>query len=146
MIITHYWIEKENRIVEHNQEIFNGTLEALRRQLEQQHGSTVFFRFKEPTRIKTALSIFEVVCNVYQVTQQQIESCNRLRSLSDARKAFTYVYYKNIGEHPTKVADILKQDHSTTIAQYKSACDLIETDKEFRKKIDSIEDELLLSL
>ena len=84
--------------------------------------------------------IGEIVCDVFQVTLEQLQSKKRYRELVDARKAFFYYSVdlkkkKELPESLKKIGAMLGKDHSTVIHSVTEAKNLLICDQDFKRKM-----------
>lgn len=84
--------------------------------------------------------LMQVVCNVFDINEEQLVSAARKRQFVEARKAFSYFASKKLGYTLSVIGkDMLKKrDHSTVIHAIKSCQDLYDTDPVFQNKIDTV--------
>ena len=74
-----------------------------------------------------------VVCQVYQITPDDIYSRIRKQHILYARHTFNYVCRKTLGMSLDSIGRIINRDHSTIIHSVRQTQDLIDYDRNFAK-------------
>ena len=86
--------------------------------------------------------ILELVCIEFGVTITLLKSKSRLRSITDARKAYCYIMRRHTSEVLSAIGREVNNKHSTVAHNIKSASDLIEVGDFIKSKIERIEKQL----
>lgn len=87
------------------------------------------------------LSIKKTVCKHYKITEQQFDSGTRLRKVSEARKVTYYLLKKLLKHTHVEIGLMFKINQSYISYCCKSIKNLQETDKKFKLKLESIEED-----
>lgn len=74
-----------------------------------------------------------VVCQVYNITPDDIYSKNRTQHILYARHTFNYICRRTLTMSLESIGRIINRDHSTIIHSVKQTQDLIEYDRNFAK-------------
>lgn len=85
----------------------------------------------------TSEKLMPIICEVFEVTEDQIKGRSRKPKYVDARNAFSFLMFMN-GAKETwqKLGDIINRKHCSVYQQYVRAQTFIQIDKQFRMKID----------
>ena len=88
--------------------------------------------------------IVYTVCDIMNVTQEEIASKSRLRKLSVARCLISYFLRRDTSMSLLDIGNLIGgRDHSTVIYQIKQYKDLYATDKQFRSLADKIQSRIV---
>ena len=87
--------------------------------------------------------IQKVVCDYFKIDNEQFLSSSRKRELVQARQISMYLS-RNYTKNSLAVIGLQtgKRDHATVLHAYNTVCDLIDTDRYFRKYVGDIEKQL----
>jgi len=95
-----------------------------------------------PNLTQLELKLTLLICEIHNVTYDQLFSANRTGEVVDARRQLTSFFYTYLAYTYTHVATIFGKDHSTIIHNVRTHQDLLETDPayvlKFGKFMDSI--------
>lgn len=87
--------------------------------------------------------IQDVVCNYFKIEPEKFLSSSRKRELVQARQIAMYLSRNHTSESLSTIgAKIGGREHATVLYAYKTVCDLLDTDRTFRKFVGDIEDRL----
>ncbi len=78
------------------------------------------------------------VCSIYNITKKDIKANVRFREIVEARKIVMYILHKHYKMSSTATGKIFKKDHSTVLHACKSVLGLMEFDKEFNNRVNSL--------
>ena len=88
--------------------------------------------------------IVYTVCELMNVTQEEIASKSRLRKLSVARCLISYFLRRDTSMSLLEIGNVIGgRDHSTVIYQINQYKDLYTTDKHFRSLADKVQSRLV---
>lgn len=88
-------------------------------------------------------NIIRTVCSYFNVSADQIQSSSRKREIVQARQTAMYFASKLTNETLTTIGTAIgKRNHATVLHACKTVSDLKETDKQFRRFIEELEDKL----
>lgn len=88
-------------------------------------------------------SIVYTVCEILNVTQEEIASKSRLRKLSVARCLISYFLRRDTSMSLLEIGKVLGgRDHSTVLYQVNQYNDLYKGDKQFRSIADKVQSRL----
>lgn len=82
--------------------------------------------------------IVDNVCKVFEVSRTQLRSKRRFRHIIDARSTLCYILHKKKNKSSVFVSKYLNLNHTTILHHCKNVEGLIETDKDFKKKLDKL--------
>jgi len=85
--------------------------------------------------VRTKEIILEKVCEVFDVTKQDVIGISRLRYIVDAKTAICYILRVQNNMTITSIGEYLKLHHASVLHHCTKAKQLIETDKEFLNKM-----------
>lgn len=91
-----------------------------------------------PSPKKEKENVLNSVCKVFGVTAEDIKSETRIRKVVDARRALIYILCSQRRFTLVEIGKFVNRGHATTIYHNREAVNMIETDKEFKQKIDGL--------
>ncbi len=83
--------------------------------------------------------IINIILKHYKIKRKELVSRSRKRELVEARQVFFHFAYQRLDISLAKMGAILLRDHSTVIHSIHKVQEYIETDKQFREKLNEIE-------
>ena len=92
---------------------------------------------------QTVKSIRDLVCTTLNISAENLISNSRKREIVQARQIAMYFAKKYTKDSLTNIGNVIgKRNHATVLHACKTVQDLIETDKNFRRTIEEIENQL----
>jgi chromosomal replication initiator protein len=88
-------------------------------------------------------SIVDVVCQFFGITKEQMQSASRKREIVQARQVAMFFANKLTEETLTTIGTTIgNRNHATVLHACKTVTDLMETDKQFRRNVEELEQKL----
>jgi chromosomal replication initiator protein len=83
--------------------------------------------------------IFEIICESYNVTEDEVKSDCRKRTLVEPRQIIMFFLYKKTARKLKSIGELMNRDHSSVIYANNTVQDLMDTNKIYKLKIESFE-------
>lgn len=130
MKITGYYIEKQQRFVEHAAEVVNGNVERLRQELEKEHESEIYFKLKEiAVPEEKAQVILNAVCEEFNVEIADLLGETRgQRPVAEARIIASTLIMHFVKPSATAIGKLLNRSHATVLYHIRKCKELEEID------------------
>ncbi|MDR1182572.1 MAG: hypothetical protein LBL13_11400 [Bacteroidales bacterium] len=82
--------------------------------------------------------LLECCANAFGTSAKEIMSSSKRQNLAEARQLYCYIRYRHYGISPEQVGAELGRHRTTAIHSIKTASNLLEVDRNFRKKYNEI--------
>ena len=83
-------------------------------------------------------NVIYYICNVYEVTYEEVKSRTRLSKVVRARQMIAYVLHKIIGMTLSQIGELLSRDHSTIIYSWREVEKFLDFDIELREVLEDV--------
>lgn len=88
--------------------------------------------------IETTKNILSSVCDIFEVEISEVRSKSRVGNLPDSRKAIIYILKKYFKRSISSICKEINKNHCIIAETFRTAEALMQTDKEFKIKMDRI--------
>lgn len=95
-------------------------------------------KFENKKDYTSSAIIIAAICEIYGITYADLKEQKRHRNIVDARHTFCYLMWKYTRNSTSQIGEYINRDHSTVINSIKRSKNFIETDYQFKAKLDKI--------
>jgi chromosomal replication initiator protein len=86
---------------------------------------------------KTIQTVMEMVCNHFEISQQQLKSKCRLRKFVEARSIISYILHRKYKLTSIEVGHKLNRDHATVLHNCLKIEGFMRFDKDYKELVNS---------
>lgn len=112
---------------------------SFNRRLSPDNFIALVDRKRKEYNTKTGYNPDPIVAEIWGTTEKSLKIDTRQREILEPRQVAMYLRKKNTKESLAKIGKRYGRDHATVLHAFRTVNNLLETDKEYRRKVESVQ-------